>query len=81
MQTSARSTAPEGPGPRPRPGRGLSRQARIALGLLLTLVGLFLLTILFPTSPSAIDRLLPVAAAGVLALWVGGILLGSGRGH
>ncbi len=80
MDPDPRATAPTGPGPRRRSARRLSRQSRIALGLLLTLVGLFLLTILFPTSPSAIDRLLPVAAAGVLALWVGGILLGSGRG-
>lgn len=56
----------------------LSRTARIGLGLLLTLLGLFLLVVLFPTSPSAIATVLPVAAAGVLVLWVGGILLGQG---
>lgn len=56
----------------------LSRTARIGLGLLLTLVGLFLLVILFPTSPSAIATVVPVAAAGIVALLVGGILLGQG---
>lgn len=62
--------------PRRRPG--LSRSGRIGLGLLLTLVGLFLLVILFPTSPGSFATVLPVAAAGIVALWVGGILMGIG---
>jgi hypothetical protein len=64
-----------------RAGRGrpaLSRSAKIGLGLLLTLVGLFLLTLLLPTDPGRLATLLPVAAGGLLALWVGGILMGIG---
>ena len=48
------------------------------MGLLLTLVGLFFLVLLFPTSPSDLARTLPVAAVGIVALWVGGILMGIG---
>lgn len=46
--------------------------------MLLTLVGLFLLAVLFPTNPSTFARVLPVAAVGLVALWVGGILMGIG---
>lgn len=56
----------------------LSKSARIGLGLLLTFVGLFLLVILFPTDPASFRTVLPVAAAGIIALWVGGILMGIG---
>jgi len=65
----------------PARGRGrprLSKPAKIGLGLLLTLVGLFLLVLLFPTDPKSFTTLLPVAAAGIVALWVGGILMGIG---
>lgn len=56
----------------------LSRTTKIGLGLLLTLVGLFLLTLLLPTDPSRLATLLPVAGVGIVALWVGGILMGIG---
>jgi hypothetical protein len=56
----------------------VSKSAKIGLGLLLTLVGLFLLTLLFPSAPGPLDRALPVAAAGIVVLWVGGILMGIG---
>jgi len=56
------------------------RQQRLGLGLLLTLLGIFLLAILFPTSPSALLALLPIGGAGMLALWVGGVLLGGRSG-
>lgn len=56
----------------------LSKPAKIGLGLLLTLVGLFLLVLLFPTDPSSFARVLPVAAVGLAALWVGGIMMGIG---
>lgn len=65
---------PPTPARRPR----LSRQAFIGLGLLLTLAGLFLLLILFPTAPGPLAVVLPVAAVGLVALWVGGILMGIG---
>jgi len=56
----------------------LSKSAKIGLGLFLTLVGLFLLVVLFPTDPGRFSTVLPVAAAGIVALWVGGILMGVG---
>jgi hypothetical protein len=59
-------------------GPRLSKQAKIGLGLLLTLVGLFLLADLLPSAPGALGRLLPVATAGIAALWIGGILMGIG---
>jgi hypothetical protein len=57
------------------------RQQRLGLGLLLTLLGLFLLAILFPTDPSQLLALLPIGGAGMLALWVGGLLLGGRAGR
>jgi hypothetical protein len=63
---------------RPRRRPTLSKTAKIGLGLLLTLVGLFLLVLLFPTNPGAFSTVLPVAAVGIVALWVGGILMGIG---
>jgi hypothetical protein len=70
--------APSNPPARSRRRPALSRTARIGLGLLLTLVGLFLLVLLFPTNPGSFATVLPVAAAGIIALWVGGILMGIG---
>jgi hypothetical protein len=69
---------PGEPAPRPRRRPTLSKPAKIGLGLLLTLVGLFLLAILFPTDPKSFATILPVAGAGIVALWVGGILMGIG---
>jgi len=60
-----------------RPPR-VSKHAKIGLGLLLTLVGLFLLVLLFPSAPGALSSALPIAAVGIVALWVGGILMGIG---
>jgi hypothetical protein len=70
--------APSAPTPRPRRRPTLSKRAKIGLGLLLTFLGLFLLVLLFPTNPSTFSTVLPVTAAGIVALWVGGILMGSG---
>jgi hypothetical protein len=78
VSTPARPAPPSPGGPsgvrRPR----LSKQGYIAIGLILTLVGLFLLVLLFPTDPGALRLVLPVAAVGLVALWVGGILMGIG---
>lgn len=63
---------------RRRRGPRLSRTAKIGLGLLFTLVGLFLLVVLFPTDPKSFATVLPIAAAGIVALWLGGILMGVG---
>lgn len=62
----------------PRRRFALSKAAKIGLGLLLTLIGLFLLVLLFPTNPSSFSTVVPVAAVGLVALWVGGILMGIG---
>jgi hypothetical protein len=56
----------------------LSRTAKIGLGLLLTLVGIACFGVLLPTAPSEFTFALPVALIGILALWVGGILMGIG---
>jgi hypothetical protein len=56
----------------------LSKNQKIGTGLLLTFVGLLLIAVLFPTSPAQLGYALPVAAVGILALWVGGILMGIG---
>lgn len=47
-------------------------------GLLLTFLGIGLVSLLLPIGTGAIDRDIPVIAAGLVALWVGGILLGLG---
>ena len=56
----------------------LSKPAKIGLGLVLTLLGLFLLVLLFPTAPGSVSTVVPAAAVGIVALWVGGILMGIG---
>jgi hypothetical protein len=66
----------------PRPPRArrapLRKNQKIGLGLRLTFVGLFLLSILLPTAPGNFSTILPVAAAGMLLLWLGGIWMGVG---
>lgn len=57
------------------------RQTFVMVGLLLTFVGAFLVALLLPIGESAIDRELPVIAAGLLALWVGGLLMGRASGR
>jgi hypothetical protein len=57
----------------------LSKSMRLGLGLLLTFVGLFLLSILLPTAPGTFGTILPVAAAGMVCLWFGGIFMGIGQ--
>lgn len=50
----------------------------LGLGLLLTFAGLVLVAVILPTAPGSFGTILPVAAAGLVLLWVGGILLGRG---
>jgi len=70
----SREAAPPGRSRR----RPLSKSARIGIGLLFTLVGLFLLADALPAQPGPLERILPVAAAGIAVLWIGGILMGIG---
>jgi len=67
--------------PPARPRRRLSRGGAVAVGLLLTLVGLFVLGGTVPTDPSTLERAVAVTGVGAVALWVGGLLLGSARGR
>jgi hypothetical protein len=70
---------PAPPGaPAPVRRRGLSKNQKIGLGLLLTFVGLALVAVLLPTAPGRFALLLPVAGVGIVAIWVGGILMGIG---
>jgi hypothetical protein len=73
METTASAT-PDGAPPHSRPR--MSKVMKIGLGLLFTLVGLFLMLRLVPTAPSS--GFLASVGAGLLLLWVGGILMGVG---
>lgn len=70
------SDAPVAPPPGPR--RGLTKIQKIGLGLVSTLLGIALLAVLFPVAPGSFGYVLPVGAAGIVLLWVGGILMGVG---
>jgi hypothetical protein len=58
----------------------LSPTAVLSLGLLLTLLGLFVLGGSVPTAPGPLERAVAVTGVGAVALWVGGVLLGR-AGH
>ena len=45
-------------------------------GLGLTLLGAALVSLEFPVAPAALTGTLPVLAGGLVALWLGGILMG-----
>jgi hypothetical protein len=64
--------------PPTRRRRPLSKATKIGIGLLLTFGGLFLLSVLLPTAPGRFGYVLPVAAVGMLLLWMGGIWMGVG---
>ncbi|MGI0053959.1 MAG: hypothetical protein ACREC5_05725 [Thermoplasmata archaeon] len=65
------------PSATPDPEEGRRRQKYVLAGLFLTLIGLALVGLALPTAPGALARALPDAAAGLLGLWIGGILLGN----
>jgi len=50
-------------------------------GLLLTLGGLYVLIEILPTDPATLAHDIPFVGVGLVALWVGGILLGLGKGR
>lgn len=57
------------------------RQRIVVVGLCLSFLGWFLLILLLPSSPLALARVLPVAAGGMVGVWLGGILMGYGMGR
>lgn len=73
METSV----PPTPVPVRRAGR-LTKAQKIGWGLLLTVAGIILLSLLIPTAPGKLGFALPVAGLGIMVLWVGGILMGIG---
>jgi hypothetical protein len=74
----ATSEPPALPAPRRSRRPRLSKNQKIGVGLLLTLVGIFAITYLLPTAPGQLGYALAVAAVGIVALWVGGIMMGVG---
>jgi hypothetical protein len=72
------SAAPGADAPAPARRPRLSKGAKIGLGLLCTFLGLACVGSILPIAPHELSFALPVAAGGVLALWVGGILMGIG---
>jgi hypothetical protein len=70
--------SPAEPAPAPAPRRHRSKTALIGLGLLFTLAGLFLVSYLLPVGPGPLATALGVGAAGILCVWIGGILMGRG---
>jgi hypothetical protein len=54
----------------------MTKSMKVGLGLLFTLIGLFLMLRLLPSAPSG--SFLATVGAGILLLWVGGILMGVG---
>ena len=70
--------APPGPSPRARGRFRLSRRAMLAMGVLLTLLGLFVIGGTVPTAAGTLERSLGITGIAAFALWVGGILLGAG---
>ena len=76
----AETTSPSA-GPPRAPRRRLGPKGRIALGLVLTFVGLFVLGGALPTAPGSLERIAALAGIGILAVWLGGVFLGrSSRG-
>lgn len=61
--------------------RRLARQWGVVVGLLLTFGGLFLILGVLPVASDPLVRELPLVGAGVLTLWIGGILMGFAMGR
>ncbi len=57
------------------------RQGRVFLGLALTFVGLFLAAAELPTSGTALSQGIALLGAALLAVWVGGLLMGASSGR
>jgi len=74
---SAAASAPPVPAAPPGPRRR-SPRAKLGIGLLLTLVGLFVLGGTLPTQSGTLERAVAVTGLGVVALWLGGLFLGLG---
>ncbi len=57
------------------------RQGRVLFGLALTFLGLFLAAAELPTSGAALSRGIAILGAALLAVWVGGLLMGASAGR
>ena len=57
------------------------RQLRVVAGLFLTFGGLLLAAAELPTGGSALSRGIALLGGGLLAVWVGGVLMGSSAGR
>lgn len=69
-------TASPAPSPPVEERRRRRRQGRVVAGLLLTFGGLFLAAASLPTAGAALDRGILLVGGALLAVWVGGLLMG-----
>ena len=46
-------------------------------GLVLSLLGFALVSLVIPEETNGLVRVIPIVGAGLLAVWIGGILLGN----
>ncbi len=53
----------------------------LAIGLILTFLGLLMASLLIPPDASHLGRGLMIGAAGLASLWLGGLLLGRASGR
>ncbi len=74
-------TTPPAPPPARRARRRLTKTTAVGLGLILTLIGLFVLGGSVPTDPATLERAVAITGVGAIALWLGGIFLGASRGR
>ena len=64
----------------PAADAGRRRQRQVVAGLGISFLGFALATVLLPSAPGALSGALPIAAAALLATWMGGIVMGNAMG-
>ncbi|MGC2033987.1 MAG: hypothetical protein WA761_00905 [Thermoplasmata archaeon] len=60
--------------------RSRARQRLAVIGLFVTFAGIFLATLIFPSTGMELGRTVAVGGAGLFLLWAGGILMGTAMG-